>query len=287
MKRVLIIGSNGMAGHMIFRYLNKYSDFDVFDIARANSDHKPTYELDVSDFGSLGNILKRDKFDIVINCVGILNNFAVEHPDEAILLNSYLPHFLVKHGKEAGFKVIHISTDCVFSGNEGSYREDSFKNGVGLYAQSKALGEIEDEVNLTIRTSIIGPELKKNGIGFFNWFMQQSDRVDGYNQAFWSGVTTLQLAKNIIEIINTPLLTGLIHLTNGNRVNKYDLLIMFNTIFNRGVAITPYPDFKVDKSVINTRTDVKFSIPNYLTMISEMKDWMFENKFLYKQYNLE
>lgn len=287
MKRVLVIGSNGMAGHMIYWYLKKYSDFDVFDIARTNLNHAPTYEIDVTDFSLLENILKRDKFDIVINCIGILNNFAVEHPDQAILLNSYFPHFLVRCGKEVGFKVIHISTDCVFSGNQGSYKEDSFKDGVGVYAQSKALGEIDDKINLTIRTSIIGPELKKTGIGLFNWFMQQSFGVEGYTQAFWSGVTTLQLAKNIIEIINSPQLTGLIHLTNGDRINKHDLLVMFNKIFNKGLKVVPYPDFKVDKSIVSTRTDIKLVIPTYLIMISEQRDWMFENKQLYKQYNLE
>ena len=117
-----------------------------------------------------------------------------------------------------------------FSGKEGSYTEDSFKNGIGFYAQSKALGEVINTKDLTFRTSIIGPELKQNGIGLFHWFMNQSGDVSGYKEAFWSGVTTIELAKAIDQAIDQKL-TGLYHLVNNNKISKYDLLDYINTVF--------------------------------------------------------
>ena len=117
---------------------------------------------------------------VVINCIGLLNNTAEDNPELAVWFNSYFPHLLAAFGKKYDFKLIHISTDCVFSGKEGGYKEDSFKNGNGFYAQSKALGEVINNKDLTFRTSIIGPELKHNGIGLFHWFMNQENEISGF-----------------------------------------------------------------------------------------------------------
>ena len=165
MKKIIIIGSSGMAGHMIYNYFKEYTDFNVVDIARSIDLRLPSYQLDVTNFNELEGILKREMPSVVINCIGILNKEAEDYPEKAILLNSYFPHFLAKSGNENGFKVIHISTDCVFNGEKGGYTELSVKDGIGFYAQTKALGEINYGKHLTLRTSIIGPELKDNGIG--------------------------------------------------------------------------------------------------------------------------
>jgi dTDP-4-dehydrorhamnose reductase len=282
-RRVLIIGSKGMAGHVIYLRLTEKEGLYVEDISRSVEFFTSTYKLDVTDFKSLKKILVKGNYDIVINCIGILNQFAEERPDLAVLLNGYLPQFLGNLGNELGFKLIHISTDCVFSGDKGGYIESDIKDGTGFYAQSKALGELDTDNHLTIRTSIIGPELK-NGIGLFNWFMGQEGPLNGYTQAWWSGVTTIELANYISEVLDKPL-NGLVHLTNGHSINKFDLLRLFNQFFrNPSVEIHPYDGKKVDKSFVNTRSDNSYLVPGYDQMIDEMSRWIRSRSNLYSSY---
>lgn len=274
MEKILIIGSKGMAGHILYDFFKESTDFKIIDIARGTDFHTPTYQMDVTDFQKLSEVLNAEKPDVVINCIGILNKDAEDHPDRAILLNSYLPHFLAGIGNEIRFKLIHISTDCVFDGKKGGYTEKSEKNGKGFYAQTKALGEVDYGKHLTIRTSIIGPELKENGIGLFYWFMQQKGTVKGYREAYWTGVTTLELAKAVIAAIAQDI-SGLHHLVNEQKINKYDLITLLKKIFQKNdVQIEPFDDYKVDKSLIRTNADFKYSVPSYEDMIVEMKDWM-------------
>lgn len=284
MKKILIAGSKGMAGHVIYNYFKEKSDFDIVDIARGTDFHVPKHQLDLTDFRSLEEVLQSENPDYVINCIGILNKDAEENPDKAILLNSYLPHFFAKCGKNIGFKFIHISTDCVFSGKKGGYTEDSVKDGIGFYAQTKALGEVTYGNNLTLRTSIIGPELKINGIGLFHWFMQQNGIIKGYRQAYWTGVTTLELAKAINEAIKQNI-TGLHHLVNSDKINKYDLINIFKEVFEkRELIIEPFDDYKVDKSLVKTNNIFDYTIPCYFDMIMEMKTWITRHKVLYSHY---
>ena len=231
--KILLLGSAGMAGHVLKKELLKFSDkIDLIDVARSSHYTTPIIKMDVADFTTLGDLVSNSNFDYIINSVGILNKTAEDNPDNAILINSYLPHFLEKVTKNTETKIIHISTDCVFSGYKGSYVEIDFKDGKGFYAQSKALGELVNDKDLTIRTSIIGPDLNSRGIGLFNWFINQKGIVKGFTNAYWSGVTTLQLAKSIIEIIfSNKKITGLVHLTNNNKISKYNLLVLFKEIF--------------------------------------------------------
>lgn len=284
MKKIIIIGSNGMAGHIIYNYFKEYTDFNVVDVARSIYLHTPTYQMDVKDFKELEEVFKREIPSVVINCIGILNKEAEDHPDKACLLNSYLPHFLAKSGNEYGFKVIHISTDCVFDGKKGGYTELSVKDGTGFYAQTKALGEINYGKHLTLRTSIIGPELKDNGIGLFHWFMQQHGIINGYRQAYWTGITTLELAKALIAAIKQDIF-GLHHLVNDYRINKYDLVSLFKETFQRTeLEIEPFDDYKVDKSLIRTRHDFDYAVQPYEIMISEMKYWIESHPTFYPHY---
>jgi dTDP-4-dehydrorhamnose reductase len=221
---------------------------------------------------------------VVINCIGILNKEAEDHPDKAILLNSHLPHFLAQTGNAIGFKVIQISTDCVFNGKKGGYTELSEKNGYGFYAQSKALGEINYGKHLTIRTSIIGPELNKNGIGLFHWFMKQHGTIKGYSQAFWTGITTLELSKAIVAAIEQDI-SGLQHLVNDYKINKYDLVSLFKEIFQKTeLQIEPFDDFKIDKSLVRTRNNFDYSVKSYEIMISEMRCWIESHQYIYPHY---
>lgn len=275
-----------MAGHIIFKYLKQQDRFNVIDISRSDDFFKSSYKMDVTDFDRLRQVLQAERPSYVINCIGVLNKEAEDHPDKAILLNSYLPHLIAKSVKEYDGKLIHISTDCVFNGEKGGYTENAFKDGIGFYAQSKALGEVSYDHHLTLRTSIIGPELKTSGIGLFDWFMKQTGPIKGYAGVFWTGVTTIELAK-AVESAMTQDLTGLYHLVNGSKISKYELLQIIGKEFSReSVIIEKYDDYHSDKSLINSRSDFNFQIPSYEDMIREMKGWMLENKELYFNYSL-
>jgi dTDP-4-dehydrorhamnose reductase len=281
MNKILIIGSQGMAGHVIKRYLKEKNLFEIFDIARSNKYGDVTFELDVTNFQELEDILNSTKPNFIINCIGILNLEAETNPDKAILINSYFPHFLAKLATKLGAKLFHISSDCVFNGKKGNYKEDDFKDGFGFYAQSKSLGEVTYGGHLTIRTSIIGPEIKNDGIGLLDWFLKQSGEINGYINVFWSGVTTLQLAKSIFILLENNK-NGLIHLTNNNKISKYELLIHFkNEFIKNSTIIVPDEKIILDKSVINTRTDVNLNIPSYIEMIHDMKNYIYTDKSNY------
>ena len=284
MKKILIIGSRGMAGHMIKSYLKKNNKYVVEDVARqANeSDNQVSYNFDVYDTFKLASLICNSNYDVVINCVGSLNRDAEENPDKAIFLNSYLPHFLAAQCKSVNSRLIHISTDCVFSGKRGGYLESDQKDGLGVYAQSKALGEVTYDAHLTFRTSIIGPELK-DGIGLLHWFLKQKDSVKGYSKAFWTGVTTLELAKAIETAIDQKL-TGLYHLVYPEKISKYDLLILFNEVFKTNLRIEKDDVYAVDKSLINNRKDFNYKVRSYKEMMAELLDWMKMNAAMYTHY---
>jgi len=279
-KKILLIGSKGMAGHVIYYYLKEHTSHTVIDIARDSTLFDPTYKLDVTDFDQLKSIFAKEAPDVVINCIGVLNKDAEENPGKAILLNSYLPHFIAKAGEELGFKLIHISTDCVFNGKKGNYKLNDPKDGTGFYGQSKALGEVIYGKNLTIRTSIIGPELR-NGIGLFHWFMSQTGEIKGYTKAYWTGVTTIELAKAIAAAIEVKPY-GLYHLVYEEKISKYDLVSLFKKVFARGdISIEPFDGYEVDKSLIKDNTYFNYNVPAYQVMVEEMKKWMLEHKSLY------
>lgn len=285
-KEIIVLGSSGMAGHVISLFFENLNEkYNVITVARSSSFIKPTILLDVSNFSTLERLLEDVKPDFIINCIGLLNQNAENHPDRSILINSYLPRFLEVITKNTKCKVIHISTDCVFAGDKGSYHESDFTDGRGVYAQSKALGEIKNSKDLTIRTSIIGPELNENGIGLFHWFSMQEGQVKGYTNAYWSGVTTLQLAKSIHYLIDQKV-SGLFHLTNSEKISKYDLILLFKEVFSSSTIsdIIPFDDYKVDKSLVNTRKDVHLIVPGYSEMIWTMKKFIGSNSSLYSHY---
>lgn len=279
----LVLGATGMAGHTIAFFL-KEQGHTVRSLNRNPFPFVEEIRGDVTDFENVKKIIENDDYDAVINCVGILNQNAEKNKHLAVFLNSYLPHYLSFITCEMETQVIHMSTDCVFSGKEGSYNENSFRDGVTFYDRSKALGELETGKNLTFRNSIIGPDMKQEGIGLFNWFMKQKGPIKGYTNAIWTGVTTLTLAK-AMEKAAKDKLRGIYNLVNNCTISKYDLLSLFNKYFrNNCMLITPDDGVRVDKSLIDTRTDFDFHVPSYETMIQEMKTWIFSHKYLYPHY---
>lgn len=280
--RYLILGAGGMAGHMIVHYLKEQGEV-VEGLEMRDLSYCKTYVMDATNFDDLNALIGNGNYDIVINCIGLLNQVAENNIDKAILLNSYLPHFLVKVTKDMKTKIIHMSTDCVFSGKRGHYTERDNPDGETYYDKTKALGELNDKKNLTFRNSIIGPDINENGIGLFNWFMKQDGEINGFEKSLWTGVTTLTLAKAMHKA-SYENLTGLYNLVNNKVTNKYALLILFNKYTCKGLKINKVDGIKHDKSLYGTRNDFDFIVPSYEEQIKEMIEWIDNHKNLYMHY---
>lgn len=280
---VLVLGGGGMAGHVIALYLREQG----LSVDTLSANHKldqNTHLLDVTDTPALLNFLDNHQYDIVINCIGLLVKPSEEHKDLAVYLNSYLPHLLESHYRDTQTRVIHLSTDSIFSGKHAPYTEDSVPDGEQFYDRTKALGELANAKDLTLRMSIVGPELNPSGTGLFNWFWQQSGDISGYSKVIWNGITTVQLAKGIHASIEQNI-TGLYHLVPDDSISKYNLLRLFKDAFNRDdIAISANEDNAKDKTLVNNRSDFDFTLPNYPSMISEMKKWIALHPSLYPHY---
>lgn len=278
--KVLVIGATGMAGHVVYTYLHETGKYELHNLVYRTKLNDFSIVADVRDKARIAEVIREVQPEIIINCVGVLVKGAKEYPDNAILLNAYFPHFLKKIADEINGRLIHISTDCVFSGKRGNYAEADFKDAADVYGLSKNLGEVINDKDLTLRTSIIGPELKTEGEGLFHWFMNASGNVNGYQSAIWSGVTTLELAKAVDLAIDKQY-TGLLHVCNGDSINKYELLMLFQKIWNKkDIVIHPYDGVRVDKSIQKSET-VDFSVPSYEKMLEELYLWMQTHNQLY------
>ncbi len=268
--KVLVLGSKGMAGHQVVKHLTK-SGHTVHTLAR---DHA-TYEMDVEDMAGVQQLMENvaHGYDYIINCIGLLVADCNARPDRAVIINSWFPRMLEQVTTNTDTRVVHISTDCVFNGSQGNYTESDIPTETNVYGRSKSLGEIINSKDITFRTSIIGPELKESGTGLFHWFANHSpSRVEGWTNAIWSGVTTLQLAKCIEIYIENPVISGLYHLTNNANISKFNLICLFEDKINTGKTIVRSQGPKtIDKSLLDTRQDIDFQIPSYKTMIAEME----------------
>lgn len=283
--KYLVLGSNGMAGHTIALYLINQG-YDVLGFGRRPSPIFKSIVGDVTNTQLLKELIVSKKFDVIINCIGMLNQFAEKEKSKAILVNSYLPHYLAEITSGLNTQIIHLSTDCVFSGNRGGYIEQDFRDGLSFYDRSKALGELEDTKNFTLRSSIVGPDINKDGIGLLNWFMKQKGPISGYTKAIWTGQTTLQLAKTIEQIAKERV-AGLINMVPDSAISKYDLLQLFNKYFrSNSIVIHPEVTHVSNKSLKRTRFDFGYSIPDYEQMLSELYNWTIEHKELYPHYHL-
>ncbi len=281
--RYLIFGVNGMAGHVIAQYL-KEKGHEVTGFARQQSPVCKTTLGDARNRADVEKTLEAGDYDVVVNCIGVLNKRVDASLADGIYLNSAWPHLLAEKLAGRKTKLIHISSDCVFEGTRGRYTETDRPDAVSYYGRSKALGEVLDCDNLTLRTSIVGPELKTDGTGLFHWFMKQKGSVSGYKRVIWTGVTTLQLAKSIEEDISKQK-TGLYHLVNNESICKHDLLQLFQGAFQRdSVEITENDTVVSDRSLVCTSEGQRFSVPGYKQMIGEMAEWMETHKDLYRQY---
>jgi len=243
--KILVLGKNGMVAHVMRMYLTEAGH----EVESLSLKEKQFSELKVGF-----------NYDMIINCIGILVEQSNKDTDLAVLYNSYLPHYLEKMFENSPTKIIHISTDCIVDRN--------------FYGRTKALGEIENKKDLTLRQSVIGPDINENGTGLFNWFMKQEDTIDGYEYAYWNGITTIQLAKSIMQARN---LVGIYNLVPEEGISKYDLLRMMNSVFKRGLKINPIE--KGENKMLQPGDFIK--LPSYEIMLKEMKEWIHEHPEVY------
>lgn len=285
--KLLVLGASGMAGHTISMYMHEQGyDVTGFDSRPISHCSCRSVTGDAQDVDMLKTMIANGNFDAIINCIGILNQFAEEKKRLAVYLNSYLPHLLAESTSGMKTKIIHMSTDCVFSGQRGGYKEDDLRDGKTFYDRTKALGELEDDKNVTLRNSIVGPDMNPNGIGLLNWFMRQNGEINGYTRVMWTGLTTLQLAKAMEAAINQNA-CGLYNMVYENPISKYELLTLFNKYLRREkLSIIPKGDIVSDKSLKRTRFEFPYKIPPYEVMVSELADWMKKHKELYPHYEL-
>lgn len=285
--KFLVLGCNGMAGHIISLYLTEQGH-DVVGFARSKSPFVKTVIGDATNTELIKDTIKNGNFDSVVNAIGLLNQFAENNHSAAAFLNGYLPHYLAEITQGTDTQIIHMSTDCVFSGKQGGYTEASQPDGATFYDRSKALGELNDDKNITLRNSIVGPDIKASGIGLLNWFMQQAGpSVNGFTGAIWTGQTTLQLAKTM-EAAAQQRAYGLVNAVPSASITKYNLLRLFNKYLRSGeLTINPIDGVTADKSLIRTNFDFDYTIPDYETMVKEMADWMKCHRSLYPHYNIQ
>lgn len=277
---ILVLGSQGMLGHVVKLHFQEKGHI-VKGTSRNAADD--TYSFDATkNTSDIEHFIDDFKPDVIVNCIGVLNKVAEDNKPLAVTVNSYLPHYVDELCQSRGVKFVHVSTDCVFNGKgEGGYTESSLRDAIDFYGRSKALGEIDNGANVTLRTSIVGPDANTNGTGLFQWFMNQQGQVGGFDKVLWTGVTTIELAKAIEKAIDNNL-TGIRHVVNNQTVDKYSLLSLFKEHFHKDIEIVRKSDYVSNKSLIRT-TDFDFNVPSYDDMIKEMSEWDANHEDLYSE----
>lgn len=279
--KILILGLSGMLGHEVFRVLRAAPGLEVVGSARSESVRRffPDVRksevmtgVDVLDQDALTGLLARVRPDVVINCVGLIKQLGhAKDPLAAIPLNSIFPHRLARLCGLANARAIHISTDCVFSGDRGRYVEADAPDATDLYGRSKLLGEIDAPGCVTLRTSIIGRELQGHH-GLVDWFLQAASPVRGFASAIFSGLTTHELANVVLKhVLPRSDLSGLWHVS-ADPINKYELLLLLNDIYGRKLAIIKDDALKLDRSLDSSRfrAATGYIPPSWIDMIRTM-----------------
>ena len=256
--KVLVIGTTGMLGNSIFRVLREKVEWQVFGTARSegakslfapNIAERLILGVDVEQHDTLIKAFILVRPDVVINCVGLVKQLAhAEDPLQAISINALLPHRLARLCELVGARLVHMSTDCVFSGSKGGYREDDFPDAEDVYGRSKLLGEVAYPHAITLRTSIIGQELQ-SAHGLVGWFLAQQGQCKGYSRAIFSGLPTVVLAQIIRDVvIPRPDLYGVFHVA-AQPIAKFDLLKLIASVYGKQIEITPDDKLVIDRSL--------------------------------------
>lgn len=277
--KILILGASGTLGHKMIQIGNKLghevcgtiiNDQEQLKIARLKSTYYLVNIETEKGIKILDKLISED-FDIVVNCIGVINK-KIKNPARTIYCNSVFPHLLADICSRNNAKLIHISTDCVFSGKKiGAYTEKDKLDALDLYGKSKELGEINYGYHLTIRTSFIGREILGEKTGLLEWFLSQSGEIEGYSNAIWSGFTTSELSHIIYNLIeNLSDLNGIVQVAS-KPISKYSLLLLLKKYFKKDISIRENKNFKCNRSLeLDKRIKNKTYIPSHEEMIKEL-----------------
>lgn len=280
--RVLVLGASGMLGNAMIRVLSEKGDWQVYGTVRSES-AKRLFRPDIArclisgvaveQHDSLLQAFSQVRPDVVINCVGLVKQLAdADDPLQAIPINALLPHRLAKMCELANARLVHISTDCVFSGHKGNYRESDPSDAKDLYGRSKYLGEVAYPHSITLRTSIIGHEMQ-GAHGLVGWFLSQNGNCKGYTKAIFSGFPTVVLAQIVRDLVmpNTTLF-GVYHVS-AKPISKYDLLKVIAEVYGKAIEITPSEQVVIDRSLDagRFRAATGYVAPEWSELIETMR----------------
>lgn len=270
--KIFVLGCNGVVGHAVAMYFKEAGHAVHYgDVAMA-------YDVEC-----LKRTIEKLQPDAVINCTAIVNQAAEEDKARAAYINAYLPHFLESVTAGTNTVVVHRSTDCIFSGARGQYTLDDTPDAKSFYACTKAVGELVNDKDVTIRVSLIGPAQDDEDGSLLNWFLHQQGEVKGFANAIWTGLTTLEYAKTIESLLRQHA-HGLFQAAPVKAISKYDLLCLFEKHFSRHRTIVRVDNARVDKSLVPVWGTYDISIKDYEEQIIEMKQWIEKHRDLYPAY---
>lgn len=284
-RRVLVMGGSGMLGNAMLRIFSQSSEFELFGSVRScsvlnflpqNLHQNIVTGVDVENVDSLTHLFARVQPDIVINCIGLIKQLAeVDDPLVALPINSILPHRLARLCEVAGARLVHISTDCVFSGDRGMYTELDVSDAKDLYGRSKYLGEVDYPNAITIRTSIIGHELR-GARSLIGWFLAQEDSVKGFKRAIFSGLPAVEIASIIRDYVIPHAELHGVYNVSAKPINKYDLLHLVAQEYGKTIKILPDEEYVIDRSLDSSRfrTVTGYNPPEWSNLIALMHEFM-------------
>ncbi len=279
--KLLILGGSGMLGHRLWINLSK--EHETWVTVRGNGSEIPAAPefprhyirpmVDALNFDQIIRAMASIQPDLVINCIGLIKQqgHIARDPLFSISLNAMLPHRISMTCRTAKIRMIHISTDCVFSGQKGNYLESDPSDAEDLYGRTKFLGEVAYPHCVTLRSSIIGRELK-NHLGLIDWFLAQTGSIHGYKRAIYSGFTTDEFSRIILDyVIPNPDLSGVYHVSS-SPISKYDLLQIAKQAYKKEIDILPDEEFFSDRSLDSARfrENTGYQPPSWKNMIDEM-----------------
>jgi len=274
-KTILILGANGLLGHQVYKVFKTHYCKVYGTLRRSMAefcnlfDHEDmVYGINFNNYFWIETTIKKLKPDIVINCVGVTNHIS-SPASNMILVNSMMPNKISELCSEIGSMFVHVSTDCVFLGDKGNYKETDSADANDLYGRSKFLGEPKpNDEHLVLRTSFIGREIVSKR-GLLEWFLSQTGEIKGFSEVYWSGLSSLEFARIMYEMIEMDV-TGLFHV-GGDRIDKYSLLNIMKNKFNKEVIIVKDDSVKCDRSLDSSKFKaLDIALPTINEMIKEI-----------------
>ncbi len=281
MIKLIVLGSTGLLGSTLLKYFSKKNNFKCYGAIRKNLDisklknikNVKLYKIDYKNKNDIIKVFNKIKPNLIINCIGVVKQLTYKNQvSEIIRVNSFLPHYLAELANMKNkVRFIQFSTDCVFSGTKGKYKETDFPGAQDIYGRSKLLGELTYPNTLTLRTSIIGHELQTK-YSLLSWFLDQKKTIKGYKNAIFSGLTALEIAKFLDKfIIPNKKLNGMYHLS-GNTISKYELLNLVKSVYKKDIKIIIDKKVKINRSLNSNllQKQTGYKPPNWNKLIQEM-----------------